>query len=302
MKHLLSIQDLDKSTIAALLAQATQFKQHDLRTFSNELLKGRVIAKLFFEASTRTRNSFEIAAYRLGAFVINPDMQQSALTKGETFLDTLKTIEAMGVSLAVIRHAEDGVLQKMAEQCQHMAIVNAGDGTHQHPTQALIDLLTIAQHKKSWADLTVSVIGDVRYSRVARSLIHGLQIMGTQDIRLIAPIELMPTTPFAPNLKQFDSLAEGLANADVVVCLRLQKERMPTSANFNVAAFKQKFRLTEKMLTLAKPDAIVLHPGPINRDIEIACAVADGAQSVILQQVANGIAMRMSVLQFCLSP
>lgn len=297
MKNLISINNLKTNDIQHILDEAHKYKKMGLSEFAGSDLKGRIVANLFLEPSTRTRNSFEIAAHRLGAFVINPDMNDSALKKGETFLDTLKTLHAMGVGACVIRTREENLLQNI--HLENLAIINAGDGTQNHPTQALLDLMTISEHKKSWDALTVSFIGDVKYSRVARSTIQALQTMGVRHIRIIAPPELLPATPFAPNIEIFDSLEEGLVNADVVVCLRLQKERMDTSVNFNVDHFTQQFCLTEKKLLLAKKDAIVMHPGPMNRRIEIAENVADGAQSVILQQVENGIAIRMSVLKWC---
>jgi len=298
MKNLITIQGLKKNEIQQILDQAHTYKKRGLSQFAGDDLKGHVIAKLFFEPSTRTRNSFEIAAYRLGAFVIKPDMKDSALTKGETFVDTLKTFRAMGVSACVIRTSEEHLLDKT--NIDNLAIINAGDGTQNHPTQALLDLMTISEHKKAWKDLTVSFIGDVKYSRVARSLIQGLHIMGVENIHIIAPAELLPEKPFAPNIKIFDSLDEGLVNSDVVVCLRLQKERMSAQQKLNIDTFKQNYCLTEEKLCLAKKDAIVMHPGPMNRDIEIASNVADGPQSVILQQVENSVAIRMSILKWCL--
>lgn len=298
MKHLIDITQLSKTQIEELIQNALRFKKNNLASFHSNILQGQVVAKLFFEPSTRTRNSFEIAAYRLGAFVISPDMKESALVKGETFLDTIKTLEAMGVHACVIRHAEDGVVQHLAQNTQKMAIINAGDGTNQHPTQALIDLMTIYEHNKNWQNLIVSIIGDIKYSRVANSLIQALTIMGVTQIRVIAPQELLPME-LANNVRVFNNLDDGLADADVIVCLRLQKERRDSSAKLNVDEFSEKFCLTEKKLALAKKSAMVMHPGPMNRDIEIASNVADGPQSAILKQVENGIAMRMSVLQWC---
>lgn len=300
MKHLIDITHLTKNQIEQLIQNAQNFKKNNLASFHSDVLQGQVIAKLFFEPSTRTRNSFEIAAYRLGAFVISPDMKESALVKGETFLDTIKTLEAMGVHVCVIRHAEDGVVQYLAQNTQKMAIINAGDGTNQHPTQALIDLMTIQERFSNWSNLVICIIGDVKYSRVARSLIQALTLMGVKQIRVIAPQELLPTE-LADNVRVFTNLDEGLVDADVIVCLRLQKERMAASAKLNVDSFSEKFCLTEKKLALAKKSALVMHPGPMNRDIEIASNVADGPQSAILKQVENGIAIRMSVLQWCLT-
>lgn len=297
IKNLISIDTLSSSDIQAIIDQAQRFKKNHLALFSNNDLAGHVIAKLFLEPSTRTRNSFEIAAYRLGAFVIKPDMKDSSLTKGETFLDTLKTFSAMGVSACVIRTSEENLLSQLT--LENMAIINAGDGMQNHPTQALLDLMTIAEHKPLNDKITVTLIGDVKYSRVARSLIQGLHKMGVRHIRIVAPHTLLPETPIAPGVSAFDSLEEGLVNADVVICLRLQKERMGDRA-IDSAGFSDAFCLTREKLKLAKKEAIVMHPGPMNRDIEIASDVADGPQSVILEQVENGVAIRMSVLKWCL--
>lgn len=299
MKHLIDISQLSKSQIEALIQTALHFKQNDLSHFHNDNLRGQVIANLFFEPSTRTRNSFEIAAYRLGAFVISPDMKESALVKGETVLDTIKTLEAMGVHACILRHAENGVVQELAANTKKTAIINAGDGSNQHPTQALIDLMTISEYSKNWPELVVSIVGDIKYSRVARSLIQALTIMGVKKIRVIAPKELLPAE-LSENVEVFHELETGLKNADVIVCLRLQKERMSIFTQLNTADFAEQFCVTPTKLALAKKNALIMHPGPMNRDIEIASSVADGPQSAILRQVTNGIAIRMSVLQWCL--
>lgn len=300
MQQLINITQLSKTQIDVFIQTALSFKKNNVSSFHSDTLRGQVVANLFFEPSTRTRNSFEIAAYRLGAFVISPDMKESALVKGETILDTIKTLEAMGVQACVIRHAENGVVQSLAENTQKMALINAGDGTNQHPTQALIDLMTIAEYSTNWSELVISIVGDSKYSRVARSLIQALTIMGVKKIRVIAPKELLPAE-LAENIEVFHELEAGLANADVIVCLRLQKERMSMFTKLNVADFAEQFCVTPTKLALAKKNALVMHPGPMNRDIEIASSVADGPQSAVLRQVENGIAMRMSVLQWCLA-
>lgn len=299
MQNLIDISQLAKNQIEALIQTALHFKQNDLSHFHSDILRGQVLANLFFEPSTRTRNSFEIAAYRLGAFVISPDMKESALVKGETVLDTIKTLEAMGVRACIIRHAENGVVQELATNTQKMTIINAGDGSNQHPTQALIDLMTISEYSKNWPELIVSIVGDIKYSRVARSLIQALTIMGVKKIRVIAPKELLPAE-LSDNIEVFHELEAGLKNADVIVCLRLQKERMSMFTQLNTADFAEQYCVTPAKLALAKKNALIMHPGPMNRDIEIASSVADGPQSAILRQVANGVAMRMSVLQWCL--
>ena len=296
--HFLSIDALDSGTINTLLQKAEHFlKQAIDNNRVLDSLSGRIVAHLFFESSTRTRNSFEIAAKRLGALVLSPDLDASALRKGESLLDTIHTLEAMGVSLFVIRHPENGVPEWIAQRVgPTTAVINAGDGTNQHPTQCLIDLLTIHQHKKEWQALTVAIVGDILHSRVARSMIAGLALMNVAHIRLIGPPELVPMDVQASNVAIFHSLEDGLKDADVVITLRLQQERIKEDLGVDTNLLYKEFCVTPEKLALAKPDAIVMHPGPMNRDVEISSAVADGPQSVISQQVRNGVAIRMAVM------
>ncbi len=299
INHLVSMETLDIDTINYLMDEADNFlkktlsKEHILDT-----LKGKVVAVLFYESSTRSRNSFVIAAKRLSAITINPDMNLSAILKGESLLDTIHTFEAMGVDLFAIRHPDNNAAQFVASELNGPAsIVNAGDGDNQHPTQALLDLMTIRQYKSQFNDLTVAIVGDISHSRVARSLIAGLKIMGTTQIHLIAPPDLAPEDAESLGVKVFNNFEEGLSSADVVVALRIQKERMQEAQLPDFEKYHNEFGLTAERLALAKSDAIVMHPGPMNRGVEIDSNVADGPQSVILQQVQNGIAMRMAVME-----
>jgi aspartate carbamoyltransferase catalytic subunit len=298
-RHLLSMKTLNSADIAAILKRADYFLKNFVQ--KNRVcttLKGKVIANLFFEPSTRTCNSFEIAAKRLGAIVLTPQLQTSSILKGESLIDTVQTFAAMGVSAFVIRHPENQVCEMLAAEIPTATFFNAGDGTNQHPSQALIDLFTIQQHKKNWSKLRVSMIGDILHSRVAHSLTEGLLTMNAAEIRLIGPANLLPAKSSHARVKIFHSLKQGLPDSDVILTLRIQKERLQQTIDF--ASFHQQFGLTAATLALAKNDAIVMHPGPMNRNIEIDSTVADGPQSVILQQVRNGVAIRMAILDlFC---
>lgn len=303
LENLISLENLSTSTISELLNRAEFFLENAInKKTALNALSGKIIANLFFEPSTRTRNSFDIAAQRLGAMVLNPDMQTSATCKGESLVDTIRTFEALGTDVFVIRHADNNTANFVANELSgNAAVVNAGDGVNQHPTQALLDLLTIRQHKHFFGNLTVAIVGDIAHSRVARSLIQGLNSMGTQQIRLIAPKALVPDDAAGLDIHLYDSLKEGLHGVDVIVALRIQKERMQVADIPDTKKFAQQFGITTDTLAYAKPDAIVMHPGPINRGVEIESAVADGPQSVILQQVHNGVAVRMAVLDAILS-
>lgn len=303
MHHLLTVQSLDYKKITYLLDRGNEFlktavsKQDVLTT-----LKGRVIANLFFESSTRTRNSFEIAAHRLGAIVLSPDMKQSSATKGELLIDTIRNLEAMGAALLVIRHPDNHLAQFLSmESKAAIPIVNAGDGSNEHPTQTLLDLMTIRQHFPDFSKLTIAIVGDVVHSRVARSLMMGLQMMGVENIRIIAPDYFLPPETDFPQVAIFHDMALGLKEVDVVYLLRIQKERIPASQWPNDEHYFNKFGLTQARLAIAKPNAIVMHPGPMNRGIEIESSVADGSQSVILQQTQNSVAIRMAVLETLLN-
>jgi aspartate carbamoyltransferase catalytic subunit len=251
---------------------------------------------LFFEASTRTRTSFELAARRLGAEVVNFDIASSSTSKGESLEDTEATLEAMDADAFVVRHRENGTPDRFARHARRAAVVNAGDGNHAHPTQGLLDLLTIRDRRGDVEGLNVTICGDVRHSRVARSDVDGLTALGAGEIRLCGPAALLPVSGEFPGCRLVENFDEALDSADVVVMLRLQKERMQSALGVDEAGYFAAYGLTSKRLARAKSDAIVMHPGPMNRGIEIADDVADGPQSVILDQVANGIFVRMAVL------
>ncbi|WP_304985693.1 aspartate carbamoyltransferase catalytic subunit [Coxiella-like endosymbiont] len=293
--HLLGMQSLTRNEIDLILQRANDFLGNVKENRVFDILKGQVVANLFFETSTRTRNSFEIAAKRLGAIVLSPDLKVSALNKGESLLDMARNLQAMGTRFFVIRHTENNQPRMLAEHLEQGIVINAGDGNHQHPTQGLIDLMTIQQHKPDWTKLCVTIIGDIYHSRVANSLVYGLLIMGVPEIRITGPSQLLPETVKNPRIKKFPELEASLINSDVVITLRLQKERHSNLMELNT--FRQLFGLSAEKFALAKSDAIVMHPGPINREIEMTSEVADGKQSVILQQVQNGVAIRMAVLE-----
>jgi aspartate carbamoyltransferase catalytic subunit len=258
---------------------------------------------LFFENSTRTRVTFEIAAQRLGADVINLDIRTSSASKGETLLDTVRNLEAMNADMFVVRHEHAGAAHFIARYCApHVAVLNAGDGRHAHPTQAMLDMFTIRQKKGSFQPLKVAIVGDVLHSRVARSQIHALTTLATGEVRVVAPKTLVPAGIEKMGVNVFHKMEEGIADADVVIMLRLQRERMQTALLPSEREFFKLYGLTEERLQLAKPDAIVMHPGPINRGVEIDSRVADGLQSVILEQVTNGIAVRMAVMSMIMGP
>ena len=300
LHHLLTIRSLDKEAITYLLDRAEFFlKEVVAKNAVLETLKGKVAANLFFENSTRTRNSFEIAQHRSGMIVLSPDMKQSSTAKGELLIDTIQNLEAMGVSLLVIRHSDNYLAQFLSMELRtNISVINAGDGHNEHPTQALLDLLTIRQHFPDFSKLTVAIAGDVAHSRVARSLVIGLQLMGVSKIRIIAPKNFAPVgdDDFA-TAEIFHDMNAGLVGADVVYMLRIQKERMATTEHPKDELYFREFGLTEARLALAKPSAIVMHPGPMNRGIEIESSVADGPQSVILQQTKNSVAVRMAVIE-----
>jgi aspartate carbamoyltransferase catalytic subunit len=266
-------------------------------------LQGTVSTNLFYEPSTRTQYSFSIAAHRLGAYVLNPPINRTSSVKGESILDTVRTFIGMGSRLIVIRHSEERLPLWLANEIKEEAcIINGGDGANQHPTQALLDLLTIRQYKKDFSPLKVAIIGDIAHSRVARSLTGALKIMGCTDIAVVAPPEFLPGDIDLWPVKYYSSIGEGIQNADVVVALRIQLERftLPPSVP-EPANFFEKYRLDSENLRLAKPDAIVMHPAPMNRETEITSAVADGPQSVIFQQITNGVAMRMAVIEWLMA-
>ena len=294
--HLLGLEGLSKQHITHILDVADSLLDEQGNLQKSKALDDMSVANLFFEPSTRTRNTFEIAAKRNSAKVINVDLANSALKKNEALMDTMQTLKAMQIDMFVIRHKQNGLPHHVAENLSGVAILNAGDGINAHPTQALLDVLTIRQHKQSFDQLSVAIVGDIKHSRVAHSEIQALKTLGTTDIRLIAPAGLQYGEEHNGVIKRFEQMDEGLAGADVVIMLRLQKERMLEAEIPNEQEYFESYGLTPERLALAKPDAIVMHPGPINRGVEIDSSVADGEQSVILQQVTNGIAVRMAVM------
>ena len=294
--HLLGLEGLSKNHIEKILNVADDLLDDKGNLQKSKILRDMSVANLFFEPSTRTRNTFEIAAKRTSAKTINVDLENSATKKNETLMDTMHTLKAMQIDMFVIRHKQNGLPHRVAENIKGVSILNAGDGINAHPTQALLDMLTIRQHKTSFEDLSVAIVGDIRHSRVARSGIQAMKTLGTTDIRLIAP-ETLHYKEETPGLERFASLEQGIEGADVIISLRLQKERMIAADIPDEQTYFEGFGLTSDKLKHAKPDAIIMHPGPVNRGIELSSEVADGPQSVILQQVTNGIAVRMAVME-----
>ena len=298
LKHLLSTEGLPRQLIEALLETADQFVSvGDREVKKVPLLRGKSVFNLFFENSTRTRTTFEIAAKRLSADVINLNINASSTTTGESLLDTVDNLAAMNADMFVVRHAESGAAHLIAQHVKPgVAVINAGDGRHAHPTQGLLDMYTIRHYKKSFHNLTVAIVGDVLHSRVARSDIHALTTLGCPDVRVIGPKTLVPTDVARMGVSVFHDMARGLEGCDVVIMLRLQNERMNGALLPSAHEFFKSYGLTAEKLARAKPDAIVMHPGPMNRGVEIDSPVADGRQSVILPQVTFGIAVRMAVM------
>jgi len=296
LRHLLTLNGLGRARIVALLDRAAALREAWRDGALPPILGGRTVMNLFFEDSTRTRTSFELAARRLGADVVNFDIARSSANKGETLEDTLATLEAMEADAFIVRHKDNGTPARCAAHARRAAIINAGDGNHAHPTQGLLDLLTIRDHKKDIEGLNVTICGDVRHSRVARSDIDGLAALGAGEIRICGPAPLLPERTDFPGCRIVEDFDTALADCDVVIMLRLQKERMQSALGLAEADYFAAYGLTSERLAKARKDALVMHPGPMNRGIEIADAVADGSQSVILEQVANGIFVRMAVL------
>ena len=298
LTHLLSIDGLPKTTVEQILDTAESFLEVGARDVKKvPLLRGKSVFNLFFENSTRTRTTFEIAAKRLSADVINLDIARSSATKGESLLDTIANLSAMHADMFVVRHSESGAPYLIAQHCApHVHVVNAGDGRHAHPTQGLLDMYTIRHYKQDFSNLVVAVVGDIVHSRVARSDIHALSILGAAEIRAVGPKTLVPGDLREMGVRVCHDMAEGIRGADVIIMLRLQNERMSGAMLPSAGEFFKSYGLTPQKLALAKPDAIVMHPGPINRGVEIDSAVADGRHSVILPQVTFGIAVRMAVM------
>jgi aspartate carbamoyltransferase catalytic subunit len=302
LTHLLSIEGLPQEVINRILDTAAPFATVAEREVKKvPLLRGKSVFNLFFENSTRTRTTFEIAAKRLSADVINLNINTSSASKGETLLDTTDNLAAMQADMFVVRHAASGAPYLMAQHLaatgqDHIHIINAGDGRHAHPTQGLLDMYTIRHYKQDFTQLTVAIVGDVLHSRVARSQIHALTTLGVPEVRVIAPKTLLPSGIERLGVRVFNDMKEGLRGVDVVMMLRLQNERMQGALLPSAQEYFKSYGLTADKLALAKPDAIVMHPGPMNRGVEIESAVADGSQAVILPQVTFGIAVRMAVM------
>jgi aspartate carbamoyltransferase catalytic subunit len=296
--HLLSIEGLPAAILEHILDTAGTFLSVNERDVKKvPLLRGKSVFNLFFENSTRTRTTFEIAAKRLSADVINLDIARSSTAKGESLLDTIANLSAMHADMFVVRHSESGAPYLIAQHCApHVHVVNAGDGRHSHPTQGLLDMYTIRHYKKDFRQLTVAIVGDIVHSRVARSDIHALTTLGAPEIRAVGPKTLVPGDLKEMGVRVCHDMAEGVKGADVIIMLRLQNERMSGAMLPSAGEYFKTFGLDAEKLALAAPDAIVMHPGPINRGVEIDSSVVDGKQSVILPQVTFGIAVRMAVM------
>ncbi len=298
LKHFLTIEGLGKELLVEILDLAESFVgMTDQRIKKIPLLRGKSIVNLFFENSTRTRTTFELAAKRLSADVLSMSIATSSTSKGESLLDTIRNLEAMYVDMFVVRHGISGAAHFIAQHVSpHISVINAGDGQHAHPTQAMLDMFTIRQCKHDFAPLRVAVVGDILHSRVARSNIQALNTLGVAEVRVIAPKTLLPVQVETMGVTVLHNLTDGLKDIDVIIMLRLQKERMTSALLPSESEYFKCFGLTEERLKIAKPDAIVMHPGPINRGVEIDSKVADGPQSLILKQVSNGIAIRMAIM------
>ena len=303
LRHFLTIEGLKRPLLTEIMDRAEQFSSISHRQVKKvPLLRGKTIINLFFENSTRTRSTFELAAKRLSADVMNFNISTSATSKGESLLDTLHNLEAMHTDMFVVRHDQSGAAEFIAQHvAPHVSVINAGDGCHAHPTQAMLDMFTIRRHKQDFANLRVAIIGDILHSRVARSQIQALATLGVGEIRVIGPQTLLPRESQTLGVHVYHDMAAGLEGVDVVITLRLQLERMQGALLPSAREYFRCYGLTEEKLKYAKPDAIVMHPGPINRGVEIASSVADGPQSVILEQVTHGIAIRMAVMSMALA-
>ena len=300
LRHLLTLKGIDRDMLVSILDDADGYvTPTDSLPARSKALAGRTVANLFFEPSTRTRASFDLAGKRLGADVLNLDVNTSSRKKGESILDTIYTLEAMRCDIMVVRDASAGVPAYIARHVKdHVSILNAGESDVSHPTQGLLDLLTIRRHKRRFEDLSVAIVGDIRHSRVAKSTGWGLHTLGTRDLRLISPPAMAPDADELPFATVVDNLEDGLAGADVVMALRIQRERIGNLDGIpGIDEYFANYGISHERMKLASPDAIVMHPGPMNRGIEIEGTLADSEQSVITEQVANGVAVRMAVLE-----
>ena len=304
LRHLLTIDGLNAETIIEILDTAESFISIGQRHIRKvPLLHGRTVVNLFFEPSTRTRTTFEIAAKRLSADVINLNASRMSTSKGESVLDTVRTLEAMHTDMFVVRDGSSGTAHLIARHVPaHVHIINAGDGRHAHPTQAMLDMFTIRQHKGAFEQLRFAIVGDILHSRVARSQIHALNILGAREIRVIGPKTLLPTEIERLGVTAFTNMDEGLRDIDVIMMLRLQLERMEGQLIPSSQEYFRLYGLTSERVARAAPNAVVMHPGPMNRGLEITSSVADGERSLILPQVTNGIAVRMSIMAKLMGP
>jgi aspartate carbamoyltransferase catalytic subunit len=302
LRHFLTIEGLNRELLTQILDTAESFAALPGRPVKKvPALRGRIITNLFFENSTRTRTTFELAAKRLSADVLNFNVSTSATSKGETLLDTLRNIEAMHSEMFVVRHNQSGASHFIAQHAAPgVSVINAGDGRHAHPTQAMLDMFTIRKHKGDFTPLRVAIVGDILHSRVARAQILALNTLGVTEVRVVGPRTLIPTDARVLGVHVYHDLDAGLRDVDVVIMLRLQKERMDGALLPSEEEYFHLYGLTNERLEVAKPDAIVMHPGPMNRGVEMDSEVADGPRSVILQQVSYGIAVRMAIMSMCM--
>ena len=302
IKHFLTIEGLKKERLTEILDTAETFVGvHSRSTKKVPLLRGKTVANLFFENSTRTRTTFELAAKRLSADVLNINVSVSATSKGETLLDTLRNLQAMQCDMFVVRHSASGAAHFIASHVEaHVSVINAGDGQHSHPTQAMLDMFAIRRNKGEFSKLKVVIVGDILHSRVARSQIHALNTLGAGEVMVVGPKTLLPDNLRELGVNLEHNFDRALKDADVIIGLRLQKERMRTALLSTEDEYFRSYGLTEKRLKLARPDAIVMHPGPTNRGVEIEASVADGPQSIILEQVTGGIATRMAIMSIAM--
>jgi aspartate carbamoyltransferase catalytic subunit len=298
LRHLITLDGLARDALTAILDRAEVYRRLPGQpAYEGRELAGVTIANLFFEPSTRTRASFDLAGRRLGAQVLNLDQNVSSRVKGETLLDTIYTLEAMNTDVFVIRDSEAGMPEYLIDHvAPHVSVVSAGEAHISHPTQGLLDALTIRTHKRRFAGLKIAIVGDIKHSRVARSSVSAFMTLGATDVRLVGPEALLPAESEFRGAQRFTHMEDGIAGADVVMMLRIQKERMAESASLDDAAYFRSYGLDTKRLKLASPSVLVMHPGPMNRGVEIASEVADGPRSVIREQVNNGVAVRMAVL------
>ncbi|MGP5552556.1 aspartate carbamoyltransferase catalytic subunit [Psychrobacter celer] len=298
IRHFLGVEGLNKAQLQAIIAKAETFFDENGQLINRPELDGYTVMNLFFEPSTRTRTTFEVAEKRLGANVLNIDIERSSTKKGESLRDTLWNLQAMTADIFVVRHSASGAAHFMAtEVTPDIAIINGGDGWHAHPTQGMLDMLTIHREApRPFEALSVAIIGDIKHSRVARSDISALQTLGVKDIRVCAPRTLLPKGIERYGVKVYEDMNVCVSDCDVIMGLRIQNERIGSPLLASSSEYYKHYGITPERVALAKPDALVMHPGPMNRGVEIASSVADGAQSVILKQVNNGIAIRMAVL------